>query len=351
MTGPPGVVEFHPCETIIGDLTRLTRFRRLPPLDTGIRSESNASSGEPGRGPRRRGQRLFLENPGLDGVSTMLDGGQHHDPTELVSLDQDENRRRLQALPLRAIAAFAARWGIRMEGLIYSNPQNQLSARRLIRVVVTVACGGLVTRRLDVTRAAFRFNLIAIQGIFLSAWHRVRMLWALARGDESRYSVSMMAHADAVALCNLAGAVARLSHAALAAEAFCDSADRIDDFDEALALNKAQLIGAVSFTAACTVAYFAGAEKAGVAAVSDLNRLSALVPKATDWLGFPIDPTSDSLILPAVAGDFDATVGCESPIGGRPGAKSISRSTPCPFGRRVNLDFPDEPRGLGMAPA
>lgn len=226
----------------------------------------------------------------------MLDDGQHYDPTRMVSFDQDEGRRRLQALPLRAIAAFAARWGLRLERFLDRlSPQDQLSARRLIRVVVIVACGGLVTDYLHATRAAYRFNLIALRYYFLSVWRRARMQWALARRSESRFSVSMAAHADAVALCNLAGAVARLAHAALSVEAYRDSTDdRTEDFDAILASRKAELIGA-ALTAAGSVAYFAGAEEAGRAAVADLDRLSVLVPRETDWLGFPIDPTSDLL--------------------------------------------------------
>ncbi|CAN5914013.1 hypothetical protein BH23PLA1_BH23PLA1_07630 [soil metagenome] len=185
-----------------------------------------------------------------------IDDGQPHDPARMVPFDQDESRCRLQALPLRAIAAFAARWGLRMEGFFYRlSLRDQHAAIRLIQVVVIVACGGLVTGRLEVTRLAFRFQLIALRWYVPSAWHRARMQWALIRNDATRFSVCLAAHADAVAYCNLAGAVAGLGHAALAIEDLVESADRNDEFDESLASRKAELI-ASALAAASTVAVY-----------------------------------------------------------------------------------------------
>lgn len=211
---------------------------------------------------------------------------------------QEEGLRRLRSLPLRAIAAFAARWGLRMEGsLDRLSLRDQDSARGLIRVVVTVACGGLVTGRLDVARAASRFDLIALRWYFPSVWHRTRMRWALLRGHEGRFSASLAALDDATAYCNLVGAAAKLGRAALAAEVFVESADRAEDFDENLASIKTELIES-ALTAAAAVADVAGVERARAAAVSDLDRLSGLGPSMTDWLGFPIDPTSGGLFGP-----------------------------------------------------
>jgi hypothetical protein len=229
---------------------------------------------------------------------TMLDDGPHQAPTRRVGIDQDECRRRLQALPLRAIVAFAARWGLRMERFLDRlSPREQELASRLIRVVVTVACGGLVTNRREVIQAAFRFDLIAWRSSFLSTWHRTWMRWASVREDESQFSASSAALDDAVARCNLTGALAKLAHAALTAESFIASADRTGDFDETLEANKAELIGS-ALTASATVAHFVGAQKVEAAAAADLDRLSDLVPKTSDWLGFPIDPPSGRLLGP-----------------------------------------------------
>lgn len=255
----------------------------------------------------------------------MMRNDDPHPPDEsrTAGIDPEEVRRRARGLPLRAVAALAARWGLRVEGFLDRlDPGDQAAAERLIRVAVTVACGGEVADRPAAARATVRFHGIALRCTLLAAWRRVGMRWALVRGGADGFSASRTALDDAVARCNVAGALAGLARAALAAEALVTAADSADDFDEELAATKDQLIES-ALTTAAAVASLAGAEGTGgtVAAViaADLDRLAARVPRTADWLGFPIDPTSERHLGPLWPGGRGTSgTGAASKGDGRP---------------------------------